>query len=218
MLTEQQLREMLARRNRTLLPTMLGAVGGVFLYFAVMGLVREPLVALVVRKAGPIAGELTTIALVFSAFSIFLVPSCIAEKYVARFNLMCPACDRMIPIIRCRRLLLTRTCPECGERILEGGRVRHAAVYKRYEAVRTRRMLRTWGWVWPVLGGLALIWHWLDPTGFQNCPQCLWTSPLVGMVSAGWVWLRTHDRRFAPQFAMSAILFCVGARTFWQAL
>jgi hypothetical protein len=217
MLTEQEVREMSARRAWVVLPAMACAVGAVFLYFIGMGYVREHVMSLAVNRFGETAGHISVLALIFPAFAIFLLPSCLALKYAGRFKTVCPSCNHDVSA-RTERVLSTRCCPACGERILSGGRTHSAAVYKRYQERRWRRFLSYWLWSWPALGGLVITLHLFDRSAFQQCPQCLWTVSLIGATTAGWAWLRTLDRRYVPQTLASVVLIGIGAVLSWQAL
>lgn len=217
MLTEQEVREMSARRTWVVLPMMTGAIGAVFLYLIGMGYFREPLISLAMNRFGDTARGITPIALILPAFAIFLLPSCLAAKYVDHFKTVCPSCHEDISS-GTDRVLSTRCCPACGERILGGGRTHSAAVYKRYQALRSRHFLKFWLWAWPAFGGLVIAWQLFDRSAFQRCPQCLWNGPLIGTATAGWAWLRTFDRRYVPQLLVSVVLLGLGAALFWQAL
>src|SRR3954454_2474894 len=117
MLTEQELREISARRMWAVLPAMTCAIGAVFLYFIGLGRLREPLISLAVNRFGDTARDIIEIALIFPAFAIFLLPSCLAAAYAGRFKTVCPSCDEDISS-GTDRVLSTRCCPACGERIL----------------------------------------------------------------------------------------------------
>ncbi len=216
MLTEQEVHEMSTRRTWAVLPVMTCAIGAVFLYFIGMGYFREPLTSLAVRRFGDAARGITEVALIFPAFAIFLLPSCLAARYAGRFKTVCPSCGRDISS-GTDQVLSTRCCPACSERILSG-RAHSAAVYKRYKAIRSLHYLRLWLWAWPALGGLVIAWQLLDRGAFRQCPQSLWIAPLIGAATAGWAWLRTFDRRYVPQLLTSVVLLGVGAALFWEAM
>jgi predicted RNA-binding Zn-ribbon protein involved in translation (DUF1610 family) len=217
MLTEQELRGLEARRRWVIMPAISGATGAVFLYLVVMGHFRQPLTSLVKARFGVTVGDITEVALILPAFVIFLLPSCLATHYAQRFRSLCPSCNKDISPDT-ERVLSTRRCPACGERILDGGRTHSAAVYKRYQLFRSRHFLKHWFWAWPALGGSIITWELLDRSAFQRCPQCVWTAPLIGTATAGWAWLRTSDRRYVPQLLASVVLLGLGVVLFWQAL
>jgi len=217
MLTEQKVREMSTRRTWAVLPAMTCAIGAVFLYFIGMGYFREPLTSLAVSRFGETVRDITPIALILPAFAIFLLPSCLAEKYAERFKTVCPSCRQDISS-RTNQVLATRCCPACSERILGGGRTHSAAVYKRYQALQSRHFLKFWLWAWPALGGLAIALSLFDRSALQRCPQYLWIGPLIGTATAGWAWLRTMERRYLPQLLVSVVLLGLGAAMFWQSL
>jgi DNA-directed RNA polymerase subunit RPC12/RpoP len=217
MLTEQEVREMSSRRTWAVLPAMTCAVGAVFLYFVGVGYFRESLTSLAVNRFGDSARDITPIALILPSFAIFLIPSCLAAKYAGRFKTACPSCKQDLSS-RANRVLSTRCCPECSERILVGGRTHSTAVYGRYQAIRSRHFLRYWLWAWPALGGLVITLQVFDRSALQRCTQFLWTVPLIGTATAGWAWLRTLDHRYVPPLLASIVLLGLGAALFWQAL
>jgi hypothetical protein len=217
MFTEQEVREMSARRTRAVLPVMSCAIAAVFLYFFSMGYFREPLTSLAVGRFGETARDITPIVLILPAFAIFLIPSCLAAQYAGRFKTVCPLCKKDISS-RTDRVLSTRCCPACNERILGGGRTHSAAVFTRFQALQSRHFLKYWFWAWPALGGLVITWQLFDRLAFERCPQCLWMAPAIGTVTAGWAWLRTFDRRYVPQLLASILLVAIGAALSWQTL
>lgn len=217
MFTDRELREASAKRARVLLPAMAGSVAAVFLYLRSMGLLRDSLTPVAVGWLGEMGRDIIPIALILPAFAIFLLPSCLAVKYTERFKIACPSCREDLSS-RVGRILFTRYCPRCGDRILEGRRTRSSEVYKRYQAIRSRRLLRLWLWAWPALGGLFLVWGLFDHSMARDCPQCLWIAPLVGTAAAGWVWLRTGGRGYLPQFLTSVLLLGLGVVLSWRAI
>lgn len=216
MLTEQEVREKSARWMWVVLPVMTCALGAVFLYLIGMGSFREPLASQVGNRFGETARDMTEVALIFPAFVILVLPSGLAIRYAGRFRTVCPLCDQDISS-GTDRVLATRCCPSCDERILDGGRAHSAAVYKRYQALQSRHVLTYWLWTWPALGGVAIAWQWFDRSAVQECPNSLWFPPLIGIATAGWAWLRTWDRRYVPQLLASVVLFGLGAVVFWRA-
>jgi hypothetical protein len=216
MLTEQELREMSFRRTWAVLPAMTFAILSVFLYFAGMGYLREPLTSLVMYRLGGTAREITRIGLILPAFAIFLLPSLLAARHAQGFKTVCPSCGKVISSWT-TRVLLTRCCPACREQILRG-RAHSAAVYNRYQSTRSRHFLRFWLWAWPILGALVIGWELLDRGAFRQCPECLWITPLIGTSTAGWAWLRTSDRRYVAQLLTSVTLFGLAAAMYCRTL
>jgi hypothetical protein len=216
MLTEKEIRDMSVRRTRAVLPAMTFAILSVFLYLALMGYVRERLTSLAMDRLGGLARDITPIALILPAFAIFLLPSLLAARYAECFKTVCPSCGKDI-LSRTGRVLLTRCCPACSEQIL-GGRTHSAAVYERHLEIRSRYFLRYWLWAWPALGGLVIAWELLDRGAFRQCPQCLWITPLIGISTAGWAWLRTSDRRYLAQLLTSVTLLGLGAAVYCRTL
>jgi predicted RNA-binding Zn-ribbon protein involved in translation (DUF1610 family) len=172
MLTEREVCEMSARRTWAVLPAMTCAIGVVLLYCIGMAYFREPLTSRAGNRFGDTARHITEIALIFPAFAIFLLPSCLAAKYAGRFKTVCPSCNQDISSAT-NRVLSTRCCPACGERILDGGRTHSDAVYKRYQVLRRHHFLKSWLWAWPALGELLITCQLFDRSAFQQCPQCL---------------------------------------------
>jgi hypothetical protein len=216
MLTEQEIREMSSRRTWAVLPAMTFAIMAVFLYFAGMIYFRERVSSLVLDRFSGTAREIAPIAMILPAFVIFLLPSLLAARYAQKFKTVCPSCNKDISS-RTDRVLLTKCCPACSEQILIG-RAHSAAVYKRYQAIRSRCFLRWWLWVWPALGGLAITWQLLDREALRQCPQNLWIPPLIGTSAAGWAWLRTSDRAYVAQLLASVALLGLGAVVYWRSL
>lgn len=217
MLTDQEVRSLSARGARVVLSAAASAIAAVFLYLMSMGFLREFLTPVIVAWFGETGRDLAPIALILPALAIFLLPICLATKYAERFKVACPSCREDLSS-RVDRILATRCCPICGDRILEGGRARSAEVYRRYQAIRSRLFLRLWLWAWPALGGLSLAWGLLDRSILRDCPQYLWIAPLVGAAAAGWAWLRTGGRGYIPQFLTSILLFGFGVVLFWRTL
>lgn len=217
MLTEREVRETAARRVWAVAPTMIGAVGAMFLYLAGMGHFGEALTSVAVDRLGGAAGEVAQIAMIVPAFGIFLLPTLLSAKYAERFKTVCPSCQTDVSR-GTRRVLATRHCPACGERVLDGGRAHSDAVFQRAQARGSRGFLRHWLWAWPALGALAITWHWFDPSAFQRCAQQLWIAPLIGTATAGWTWLRTRDPQCIPQLLASGGMLGIGAAVFWRSL
>ncbi len=215
MFTQEQLGESSKRRARVLMPVAVLAVAAVLIYFPVIGLVRDPFVSFVSSHFGEGSRELAPIPLILPAFAIFLVPMALADRYARRFTIVCPSCSSDVTRST-ERLLKTRCCPSCEKQIVEGGRVRSTKAYKRYLEYRARALLKHWFWAWPILGASSLAWWFFDRSAFQECPNVLWVPSLVGTAAAGWAWLRTHDRRYVPQFLASVVLFALGATVFWR--
>ena len=216
MLTEQEIRETLSRHLRAVLPGMIAGVAMLFVYFAILYGFRSSLISLVVARFGETARELTSVALIVPAFAVFLVPACLGERQGRRYTLRCPLCSEEITRLT-KRVIATRCCPRCSGQIVEGGRARSSAVYQRYSARKSRRFLAYFFWTWPALGLLAIICSHIDPSIFQDCPQCLWMTPLLGVGVTAWAWLRTFDRRYVAPLLASLALVALGAYLFWKA-
>ena len=202
MLTEQQVRETLRQRSRILVPVILSSAMALCAYLVLIG------------------GFLHSgwgFLLIFPAFAVFLIPLAIVDRYASRFTSLCPACSVDVTM-KTRQMIATRCCPDCGERIVAGGRVRDIAVYKRFCQLRTVSFLKYWLWAWPVLTSLALVWHWFDPGALQNCRHLLFVPSLVGFSAAGWAWLRTTSPWYIPQCLASLSLLVIGGFAYWQAL
>lgn len=216
MLTDSEIVRLNRSRVHIRIPTMALALAAMFGYFALVSLVREPILELVRSVAGGTAADITPIALICPALAIFLIPCAIAEKSSKRFALICPDCSADITR-KTDRVLATRCCPSCGGQVVVGGRVRDPSVYDRYTKLKARRFLVYWLWAWPVLGTLVTAWHFVSPSAFARCLHVLFLPGLIGTTASGWSYLRTTDRRYLPQFYASAILLAVGTFTYWSA-
>ncbi len=215
MLTEQGIDEIRRRQMWALFPAFLGAVAAVFIYFLVIGQVRETVISCVHERFGETASDMTPLALILPAFVVFMLPVLAACAYVDRFKTVCPSCHEDISG-QWRQVQVTRCCPSCEQCILEGGRVRSVAVYKRYRAIESRVITRYWMWAWPALGLLGIICWLFDQSALQQCPQCYWLPSLIGSSVAGWAWLRTFSHRYIPPLLVSIVLFGIGAAIFWN--
>ena len=65
------------------------------------------------------------------------------------------------------------------------------------------------------LESLFLACRWVDHSAYRNSPQILWISPLVGLVVAGWIGVRTRDLRYIPHALLSLLLLGVGIALAW---
>ncbi len=216
-LTESHIRDTVRRRVAILLPVMTVAVAAMFAYFFLVGALRESIVAYAAFTFGTGFAEFVPALLILPSLLLFLVPGVVAEKYAQRFATTCPLCASDITRST-QQLLATRCCPDCGERVVAGGRKRDIAVYHRYREMQARRALKYWFWLWPLLGGFALTWHFIEPSGFQRCPHFLFLPALIGAAAGAWAFCRTWDRRYVPQTVVSAVLFVAGALAFWHAV
>lgn len=79
-----------------------------------------------------------------------------------------------------------------------------------------QKFLFYWLWVWPLFGGLVLVWNAISPATFRNCGQVLFVPGLIGSVAAGWTTLRTMDKRFSPQLGAAAIVLVLGVAQYWN--
>ena len=185
-------------------------------HFAVVAIVRDPLVDMTRRHIGETAAEFIPFALILPSLVFFLTPLVWAEKRSKRFALICPKCATDLSRST-NRILATRCCSSCGVRIVEGGRTRIGKVFDRYSRMKRRRLLAYWFWVWPILGTLVLTSHAFNPSIWLDCIQVLFLPGLIGTSVAGWTFARTTDRRYLPQLGASAVVFSVGAAMFWVA-
>jgi hypothetical protein len=195
---------------------MIFAIMAVLLYFAGMLYFRERVSSLVLDRLSGTAREIAPIAMILPAFAIFLIPTLLAARHAEKFKMACPSCGKDI-LGWIGRVLLTKCCPACSAQVLMG-RAHSAAVYKRYQAIHSRRFLRVWLWAWPALGGLAIAWQLLDREALRQCPQYLWVPPLIGTSAAGWAWLRTSDRGYVAPLLTSVALLVIGAAVYWRSL
>jgi hypothetical protein len=215
MFTEHQLRESARIRARVLVPALIVGVAGVFLYIALVALIRESFVSLVASRAGEGIAEYAVIGLALPAFAAFLLPVMIAERYARRFRQHCPGCSEDLTG-RMRGVLATRRCPRCEEQIVEGGCPRSWAAYARYESRRFRAGLTLWLWFWPILAAVLLVWACFDRTRLQQSWPGLLIAPVFAAALAAWTWLRTFDRRYFPQLMVSVVLLAMTAALIWR--
>lgn len=192
------------------------AVVVVFGYLGVVAFLRDPLVDVARQRVGRTTAEFVPLALIVPSIAVFLTPLVWAERKCKRFALICPECDSDVTRSTAR-ILATRCCSSCGNRIVQGGLTRPPEVFDRYSRLKQRRFLVFWFWVWPVLGASALVTHWVHPSALANCIQVLFLPGLIGTVATGWAFARTADRRYLPQFGASAIVLAIGTAMFWNA-
>jgi hypothetical protein len=208
-LTEGHIREMERGRRRVLAPALAAATLLVFAIIGAFAYFRESLTAR--------AGEVAHLALPLAAIGAFLFICMLAERRARRFALHCPECAADISAST-PRLLATRRCPACEERVVEGGAARSSAVYERYQSIRSRIFLGNWLWLWPGMGLIAIAWADNDPLAFQRCPQAVWAFPLIGATAGGWSWIRTRDGRYVPPTLTSLAVLCLGTWMYWTRL
>lgn len=210
MLSEQAIRIAAKNRLMILAPVMLFAVAGVLVYLAVLGPLAKSTIDAQFSEG---VAQWMTIALILPAFAIFLLPSLAAERYCRRFHIDCPSCEADITR-QTEEVLATRRCPLCEKRVVEGGRTRRRAVYRRYRDWKQIAFLEAWFWLWPALGLLCLVVWLVDPQLFDETPHVLFLAPLIGSIATGWAWARTRSRRYAASSLCSLLLLALSVAAF----
>jgi len=130
--------------------------------------------------------------------------------YTERIKTICPQCHADVSS-RYHWLLATRRCPLCDERIIDGGVVRQSTVYRRFLKIRSRVFLRRWLWAWPLFSIAVLLAFCLKPDLFRSNPMPAILPAFIGTCVAGWVALRTLDKRYAPPLVASGILLLISS-------
>ncbi len=225
MLTEQEIREMSARRWWALVLGMAGAVAGMFLamigMFSLFISFKEPLGTWVASRLGDTVRDMIPGLAPLSGMVIFFPTICFAAHFAQRFKMLCPSCHKDI-LPGGKRLVLTRCCPECNERIVAGGRTHSATVYRRYCHYKERRLFGFFLWLGPALAVMLAACEWLDRSALAHRPSNWVAGPFMGgMFGAGtngYIWLRTFDRRCIAPLAVSVILLVLSVYLFWRVL
>jgi hypothetical protein len=216
MLNEQKIREAEASARRVMLSVMLCAAGCMLLYLLVLIQFRDAILAVADSRLGDAARPVVMFVLIALVVPLFLAPLMMAAQYATRFRVECPLCGA--DVLSCAaRVLATRACPSCNQRIVEGGRAHSSTVYERYRRIASASFLRVWLWAWPAIGAGAIAMQLLDPSAWRQCPAVLWHSPVFGTCLSGYAWIRTWDRRYLPPFLVSLCLVVPGALLYWRA-
>lgn len=204
-----EVKRLASRRAWIVFPGALLGTGATLGAMALFSIVREPLAGWTGRRVGVAAGEMLPVLFMMTTLAPFLAILIWAEKISKRFALVCPNCgedvSRLTP-----RILATRCCSSCRTQIIEGRRTYSESVHQRYRQLKQRQSLVYWFWVWPVVGLAILVHHWFDPSALRDCPQCLWLFGLIGTTASGWAFIRTMDRRYAPQAVLSLAVLILG--------
>ena len=143
LLEEQAIREASKQRAWIVLSALSVGIGIVFLYFLIIGVCRETVIAIAVKRFGPSAAEFTPLMLILVAFPLFLGPTLTGAHRAARIGTSCPLCDADLSS-QVDQLIATRCCPTCGKHAVRGGTVRSEAAYERLRAIRSRAFLKHW--------------------------------------------------------------------------
>lgn len=213
MLNTTDINELSTKRAWILAPAMTVGVVAMFAYFAVIAVCRDPLVDAARQILGATAADFLPLVMILPSFGIFLAPLVWAERKSKRYALICPECTTDLSR-SIRRVIASRCCGSCGKQIVEGRRIHSQKAFERLSRIEQRRFLVYWFWAWPIFGLLILGYHWIDPTGLNNCPHLLFIPGLIGTIATGWAFARTLDNRYLPQFGASAMILCLGINAF----
>jgi hypothetical protein len=193
-MSEADVRERLRQRSRVLLCGLSVSVA----LFIASGVLLSP-------------ADLNAISLphvgILAAIMLFclLGPMVWAERRSARHEVRCPACDKDLSLAP-ELLFATRSCPQCGARVLAGGRQRGRPVYDRWQRRRSRAWLVYWFWAWPLTSlGFQIVDVW-----FPDKPGAVWIPLLIGGASNGWALIRTWDLRYTWSFVAYLLLAVSG--------
>jgi hypothetical protein len=138
----------------------------------------------------------------FPAFPLFLIPACIGERKAARYAVLCESCRKDV-VKYADAVCATGECPNCGHSIIEDHRGITPERWKADQARDAHRFLLRWLWTFPLLAACCLVLELAQPGTFESCPLATFTSALLGFSCAGWVAIRTQERRVMHQLIFS---------------
>lgn len=197
-MSEADVRERLRQRSRVLLRGLSVSCGLTAALFIASGVLLSP--ADLNAMSLPQVGMLAAIMLF-----CLLGPMVWAERRAAQHGVRCPACDKDLSLAPAL-LFATRSCPQCGGRVLAGGRQRGRPVYDRWQRRRSRAWLVYWFWAWPLTSlGFQIVYVW-----FPDKPGTVWIPLLIGGASNGWTLIRTWDLRYTLSFVACLLLAVSG--------
>lgn len=191
MLTEEEIRKTNARAARVTGPWLIAVFVMMLAYMgAVATLGHAPLAWMTVRW-GESARDWGSILMMLPVLPMTLAGIAFIDWQARSFRTFCPACGQQIVPLFFERLVALRRCPHCREQVVEG-RPRSEAAFTRYTHRRGLRYLRVILWIFP---GAALIFlaigifdrEWTVGGGLMA---------LMGVLWAGYPWLRTWDRHY----------------------
>lgn len=152
---------------------------------------------------------------VFPSIAFFLLPTCFAEIRAKRYSISCSHYTKDLTQ-SIYKILTTRCCGNCNNRIVENGKLRSNETYARYCQRRWRNYLVYWFWAWPACGVAMLFWHLMDSSAFEHCPHMIFLFGLIGAIATSWAMMRTSDIRYLVQALASAIVLVLGISVFFQ--
>lgn len=215
MLTETTIQELSLRTSRTVVCAFCVGLLAVGVYIGILWMYHDPIQSFALQLLGDTAARAGLFALFLASFPLLLAPILAAAHFVRRFALFCPECG--IEITKdSQRVLFTRCCPACGQRIVDRGQVRDERMFTQYLGTERRRLGKAGLWLPPMMAVLFLAIHVWDSTALSRCPDTLYMPALLGTVSAGWTWLRTRDRDYCPQTVASFVLLTIGSYAWWR--
>ena len=190
MLSTTDINELSKKRMWILIPAATVGVAVMLAYFAVVAAWRDSLVASARQSFGESTADALPIVLILPSIGFFLTALIWGEHKSKRHALICPNCN--VDLSRStKRVAATRCCNSCGKQIVEGPRTHGPEAFERRSRIEQRKFLIYWFWAWPILGSLMIGYHWLSPTGFEDCPHIIfyslrglrWCSALVSAFS-----------------------------------
>ena len=203
MYNETQIRTLVRQRFAAILPVMAVGLVALFFWLGLLGACREFVVSQGFEWIMPF--------MVLPSILPFLLACWAADQRAKRFSFGCQKCGKDLTLSS-DRILKTRSCSECGSRVVKGGKLRSKKTYARYCERRSRKFLVYWLWIWPAGGLLILIYQAAVPSAFADCPEMIFIIGLVGTVATGWALARTFDRRYLFQVIASTAVLILGVR------
>jgi hypothetical protein len=217
MFTTDDIKNLESRRVRILIPAIAAGLLAMFAYLGLVLQIRDTCVHFAENHFGKTLADATPAVLMLPSVLPFLASAIWAERKAKQYSLKCPDCSYDLSQLT-EFVKKTKCCKNCGHKIVNGGKVRTATVFKRFVQMRSRRFLVLWFWAWPALGLCALTCYWLNPDWLENCLHMLVVPGIVGTIATGWTILRTKDRRYLLQAFASAVILIVNSVVFWNAL
>lgn len=140
----------------------------------------------------------------FGGVAGFFVGLALMEWYAPRPVWRCPWCDASFAN-RLKWVEKSRACPDCAQRVIDGGRLRDAGVMKRYHLQQQSALTAKWLWTPIVAGWFFLVMQPLWPEWFAGPDHVILLFPAMS-VSAIWAYLRSGDSRTRLPAVMSLLL------------
>jgi hypothetical protein len=210
LLTAADINTLAKKRNQIMMVALVVGIAGIAVYLTGIGLLFD-----LFRNPGTHRHPRPEDGFSFLAFlpvhAILIGTLSWGERKVLRYAITCPNCHADITRVS-QKIIATRCCHHCNQRIVEEGRTHGIAAFRRLARIQQRRFLIYWLWVWPIMAAVFFLLSQFDQTMLQNCPQILVAPGILGAVSAGWSFARTLDYRYFPQLIASAAVLVWGFR------